>query len=395
MKRHASPFILIVCFGALVAGVVQLMVLRFESGDVYPEYSSLRSDPLGTMVLYESLDALDGFTVKRDLSTTQLPDPSGSTYLHLATTVNAWNAVPPDALKKVEQFVRAGARLVITLFPESSRRAPSAGAKKPQPAKPEDEARTKAVSLWKQWGLTPRVLNLTLGAGDVFEPVVVSNSSGLLLPDSLEWHSGTVFENVDASWTAIYTRANDAVFVERRWGAGSVAIATDSFFLSNEAMQGDRHTELLSWMIGPNRTIIFDEAHLGVVEQGGVSAMMQRYRLQWFVAALLLLAGLFIWKNATSLAPAQITDTSETYIEGRDASSGFVNLLRRNIPARDILATCYTEWKKTAAQSGGYSAARLEKADAAFKTENSKTIKDRDPVATYRTIAGLLHKRDT
>lgn len=392
MKRHASPLILIVCFAAFIVGVIQLMALRFESGDVYPEYSSLRSDPLGTMVLYESLGALGGFTVKRDLSTTELPNPAGATYLHLATTVSEWERVPPEALEKVERFVRGGARLVITLFPQSSRPPASTGAKKAATPKPEQEAQAKTVSLWKEWGLSPRVIDLKLGAEDVFEPDAVSNNSGLPLPGTVEWHSGTVFENVDLRWTQIYKRGNNAVLVERRLGGGSVAVATDSFFLSNEAMQDDRNPELLSWLIGPNRTVIFDEAHLGVVEQGGVAALLQRYRLQWFVAALFLLGGLFVWKNATSLTPPQTTDTGDIYIEGRDTSSGFVNLLRRNIPIRDILATCYTEWKKTAAQSGGYSAARLEKAETVFKTEISKTAKDRDPVETYRTITGLLHK---
>ena len=39
-----------------VAGLIQLFLLRFKAGDVYPAYSSLRSDPLGTQVLFESLN---------------------------------------------------------------------------------------------------------------------------------------------------------------------------------------------------------------------------------------------------------------------------------------------------------------------------------------------------
>jgi hypothetical protein len=171
-------------------------------------------------------------------------------------------------------------------------------------------------------------------------------------------------------------------------------VATDSYFLSNEALQNDRHPDLLAWLIGPNRIVVFDEAHLGVVEQPGVAALMQRYRLHWFLAALFLLAGLFVWKNATSFAPARAAEASEAYIAGRDASSGFVNLLRRNIPTRDILATCFMEWKKTAstASYGRYSAVRLQQAEAAFAIENSKAAKEKDPVAAYRAIAGILHK---
>src|SRR5438876_10067245 len=39
-----------------VYGGVRLFQLRFETGDVYPEYSSLRSDPLGARVSYPSLE---------------------------------------------------------------------------------------------------------------------------------------------------------------------------------------------------------------------------------------------------------------------------------------------------------------------------------------------------
>jgi hypothetical protein len=393
MRRHSSLIILIVCLAVLAVGLIQLMALRFESGDVYPEYSSLRSDPLGTMVLYESLGTLEGFSVTRDLSATgKLPDPTGTTYLHLATTDRAWERVPPKTVADIEQFVRRGARLVITMFPASSRRTEPPPGKSPTAPKPEEEdPRQKPVSLWKEWGLTPRVLNLSLGDGGVFEPVEVFNTSDLRLPETLEWHSGLVFEKLDAAWAPVYLREGDPVVVERRFGTGSVVIATDSFFLSNEAMQNDRHADLLAWVLGPNRSVIFDEAHLGVVEQPGVAALMQRYRLRWFLAALILLAGLFVWKNATSFAPTRSAETPDAYIAGRDSSSGFVNLLRRNIPTRDILATCFMEWKKTAA-AGRYSAVRLQQAEAAFAIENSKATKDKDPVEAYRAIAGILHK---
>ena len=38
---------------ALGYGLLHLFALRFAQGDVYPPYSSLRSDPLGKKALYE------------------------------------------------------------------------------------------------------------------------------------------------------------------------------------------------------------------------------------------------------------------------------------------------------------------------------------------------------
>lgn len=41
---------------AFLYGLAHLFALRFERGDIYPEYSSLRADPPGAKALYESLD---------------------------------------------------------------------------------------------------------------------------------------------------------------------------------------------------------------------------------------------------------------------------------------------------------------------------------------------------
>lgn len=41
-------------------GLVQLFRWRFEAGDVYPPYSSLRTDPMGTQALFESFQAIPG-----------------------------------------------------------------------------------------------------------------------------------------------------------------------------------------------------------------------------------------------------------------------------------------------------------------------------------------------
>ena len=49
------------------AGAARLFTLRFESGDIYPPYSSLRADPLGAMALYESLAALPGASAARHM----------------------------------------------------------------------------------------------------------------------------------------------------------------------------------------------------------------------------------------------------------------------------------------------------------------------------------------
>ncbi|MGD8493987.1 MAG: hypothetical protein PVH44_10295, partial [Desulfobacterales bacterium] len=56
----------VVIFLGFVLGVIQLFLLRFEAGDVYPAYSTLRSDPLGGRAFYRGLENLRNTSIERN-----------------------------------------------------------------------------------------------------------------------------------------------------------------------------------------------------------------------------------------------------------------------------------------------------------------------------------------
>jgi hypothetical protein len=118
MRKSLSIIIMAGCLAIFAFGIVQLFKLRFDAGDVYPAYSTLRSDPLGTMALYESIDKLPGISAQRDFSANnRLPETPDTTYLHLAADTYEWKWMPEDAFQAINTFVRGGGRLVITLLP--------------------------------------------------------------------------------------------------------------------------------------------------------------------------------------------------------------------------------------------------------------------------------------
>jgi len=403
------------CAALFAVGIVQLFRLRFEVGDVYPPYSSLRSDPLGTMALYEGLERLPGISARRDYAASnRLPEEPNTVYLHLAAGAYDWNWVPDDLFRELDAFLARGGRLVITFFPQTResfdyfeydeaetnvvKSVPPKNGKqknkdeKSAPSKPgrkKHVATRRGVSLDDRWGFHVAFQKLE-HVGDAYEPAQVRNRTDLPLPPALDWHSGNVLTNLDAAWRTIYARGTNAVVVERRFGRGTVVIATDSYLLSNEAMWKDRHADFLAWLVGSNRNVVFDEAHLGVLETSGVTVLMRKYRLHGLAAGLLLLAGLFIWKNSVSLVPPPEDEAQRDFLAGKDASAGFVNLLRRSIPRRELFAACFQEWRKSAARTGQYSAARLQQADAVFQAESSAGTLERDPIRAYRTIANIL-----
>jgi hypothetical protein len=419
--KSRTPLILAgVCAVAFVLGIVQLFHLRFEQGDVYRPYSSLRADPLGAMALYESLERMPGVTVRRDFSAhNQLPESQHATYLHLAGDPDEWHWMPESEVAELEGFLLRGGRLVITCQPESTgessgsrsrfsndtnapvgkprhdRPNPPAG----EPFKPRDRSERKAkqddpfarlANLNERWGFSVDYERLPRDEDGQPQPVKAANRSALPLPSSLEWHSATLFTPISTNWQVVYARGTNAVVMERRFGAGSVAVASDSFFVSNEALLRDRHADLLAWLVGPNRLVVFDEAHLGVVEEPGVATLMRRYRLHGVVGGLALLMGLFVWKNSFSLVPPPPRASANGIVAGREAATGFVNLLRRSIPAGEILKVCHEQWEKSAAARHGLAAARVEQAKQIIAAELARTGRDRNPVAAYQQAARVL-----
>lgn len=417
MKKYLPIVILLGVVAAFAFGVIELFELRFQSGDVYPPYSSLRADPLGAMAFYESLEKIPGINVSRDFSAdNRLPEEPQTVYLHLAGNVFEWNWLDKDLFQEIKDYLARGNRLVITYFPETeeplfhfqemeetnsveSAKTNKMGQPKDKtnpPKKttakkkgPDDDSEDDWISLEDEWDYHPDFRELPAG-GDSYAPVVVINKTGLPLPKFLDWHSGIVFTNCDSAWKTIYARGTNAVVIERKFGKGSVVIATDSYFVSNEAMSKDRHADLLAWLVGANKNIVFDEAHLGIIETSGVATLMRKYRLHGLAAGLLLLAGLFIWKNSTSLVPSYSVEQKENFVAGKDAQAGFVNLLRRSISPRDLLAICFEEWKKSGAQKGKISSARIQQAEAIFNSEKSS------PIVAYKKISetlGTLNKK--
>jgi len=453
MKRYFPIVILLGCAAALVFGIVTLFELRFEAGDVYPEYSSLRADPLGTMALYESLEKVPGLAVGRDFSTdNRLPETTGTAYLQLGGDRYDWMWMDKDLFHEIQNFLAHGGRLVVTFYPETDVRifrlhdfdetnsvasektntvsagktnvvastgtngvvsgktnaVAAAGTNKVDEAKDrlrpnkhskgrdgDDEDLEKYYTrLSERWGLHTDLQKLDRDDNDTYRPVMVVNRTTSALPHTLAWHSAIVFTNCDSAWHVIYARGTNPVVLERKFGRGSVVMATDSYFVSNEAMTKDRHAELLAWLVGPARNIVFDESHFGIVETSGVAALMRKYRLHGLAAGLLLLAGLFIWKNSTSLVPPQADEERDDVIAGRDAAAGFVNLLRRSVAPRDLLAICFVEWKKAVGVTGRVAGTRIREAEAIVAAEDAASIGDRDPVVAYQKISETLGIRN-
>ncbi|MSU47480.1 MAG: DUF4350 domain-containing protein [Opitutus sp.] len=364
---------------------------RVAQGDLFPVYSSLRADPLGTRALHDALGRVPGLQVERGFKSIREIEATPARTLVLAGfRSRGWTRFQREEFDALDTAVRRGSRLVIALRAATAR----TDQEKAEEKKAEDEADRKRklnedgdekkakpvlVDLRRRWG-----------AG-LKERVLVSRSDGAVraddagiagLPESVAWRSDLFFDlEPNAGWRVIYRRGVAPVLVERMHGLGSIVLAADAYFLSNEALQKAREPALLAWVIGPNRRVVFDEAHLGVAARPGVASLARRYGLSGAFFTLLLLAVLFGWRRMALFVPpaADADAVALTY----HPAAGLEALLRRAVPPGELASACLKEWRPTAR------ATDQAKVTAAFEA----APKNAPAVALYNAAVRALRRR--
>jgi len=325
----------------LMWGLEQVALGPLETGEVYPPYSSLRTDPLGAKALYESLDGTPGIAVERLYKDRGVLDGPGDAMLVLGVEPVGWSAVNGKTLEEYEKLVSRGGRLVIAFLP----------------------VQRTAVSIEKRPVEERWDIRLRYRPSDGDSGNAMRRATGLYFDAGPEWRS-------------------DDRKAERAFGAGTVVLVADSFPLSNQGLRETHDAEFIAKLAGPARRVIFDENHFGVSESGSVTKLMRKYRLEGAVAVLAVVAGLFLWRSASSFLPQRETGTAVAVL-GRDSMEGMTSLLHRGVREKNLLDACFAEWSKSAGRS-----ARAERVE-----EEVRRLK-LDPVAGYRAAARvLLEKR--
>lgn len=383
MKRLATALAVMLVV-LLFVGVGRLFALRFQSGDIFPAYSSHRADPLGTRVLYESLAACEGVVLERnyapllELLQTRRTPVDQTAILFLGDTVAETDAVPRNLYQPFKQFLEDGGRCVVVLRPRNidpteRKRWNAKRAEKRQHLKDPDEPDTENESErdtcdditccppgkkgpCRKLSAEPIRLSTWLGFGIDDIPAEASTQAtrehGLTnspLPDAISCHTSLVFTNLTPDWVTLYVRDAHPVMVEKRMGKGQFVLSAPSYFVSNEAMRTERHPGLLTWIVGNKTTVIVDEYHHGIKRNPTVSVLLRRRNLYWLALPLLAVVVLFIWQTNMRLPPPEPSGSQATtaLTTDKDSSAALTNLLRSNLSPRSILDHCIQKWEQT------------------------------------------------
>ena len=335
MRRRALSYTGALLLAAVFTyGALRLFGIQFAIGEVYPEYSSLRSDPVGSKLLFDSLAGLAGLRVERNYLPPEYLPRDGAAILFLGSSIAASSVNFQD----LERVASRGNRMVLALR-----------LTKPQPS--------ELKQFQDAWHLR-------------------------IDEDPLKGRAHPFYFGDAPGWSVVDRAGSKLLALEKDFGKGTIAIFAESSDFDNEStIAGDRMAQV-SAAIGPYSTIVFDEQHLGIAEGGSVVDLARRFRLSGLMLGMALVAALFLWKNAAGFPPPART-RSEGMLAGRTSQAGLLTLLRRHVPARDLAFACWQEW--LSGNGGQVSAARIEQAAAIAR---GGTL---DPLESAREIAAVLH----
>jgi len=342
-------------------GAIRLFNRQFASGEVYPDFSSLRTDRMGTKLLYDSLRSLPGVAVERNFVPLELLPQDGATLLLLGIPPLKVNWNDGLLLRSVEATAMRGNRVVLAMHydPEGSPLTQQQLEVREEPTPTGVKKSSAPPELKTRWGVTLQ------------SNVATANGHPLSFREATGWK---VLENDD---TEILT-------IERPFGKGSVVLMAESAAFTNAATVNLDGVENVTEVLGPYRRIVFDEQHLGIAESGSIVGMARQFRLMGLALGLAICAALFIWRNASSFPPRTARAAADRF-SGRTSHAGLLTLLKRHIPPAELAAVCWREWLAT---SRGQAKPEVrERAETIVATAAAR------PVEATREIQALLHAK--
>lgn len=360
---------------AFAAGLCWAAVLRFGSGEIYPPYSSYREDPVGAKGLLESVDGLPGRTAGRNvLPFSRLKDGNDTTLLVIGIAAQTWNPAAagggapgsPARNAVLREFLSTGGRAVLAFRSDNCRFNPCAA----------------LID-----GPVPTLVEHAFPNG--------AAATGPL--GELPWHGSSYLDLPGDDWKTVAAVDGNPVVVERRTGAGSVVLATDSYLLSNEGLREDRRPAFPAWLLADNTRIIFDESHLGTMRHTTIATLARRRNLEWLLFALLVPAALFIWKSVFSFIPRSREDVrrlSGDAVDPAEGRDGLAVMVGRNAPGgTDLLETCLDEYRRSKGAVSKTDLEKLRKMNGEIAAANNRPRSRRDIAATYGRMCTIANER--
>ena len=388
-KNKVLAYVLVVVtIGTFVVVALQTFEVRLETQEGYPVASSFRADARGCRALYESLHHVPGVQTARCLRTFSNLPPADGKSLIIAGVNPQTNNLRIQDHKSLSAWAEAGGTVIVALAVDD-RNSGKAGSRDYQLVPPQKEPGSPSPNTKSTPPAEEFWIEILQSAGvQVFRHVDASARhhfvSSAFAPSG-SWLGPLYFRNLQSSWRVVAEADHLPVVIQRSLGRGNMIVIADSYPLTNGALASERETGFLGWLLRKQTTILFDESHFGFMENPGVVSLARRYGLESAFFVLLILALFFVWANRYSLVPKSASRSSESLpVPGQGGEAVFVNLLRRSLPAKDLVSTSAELWRK-----GMHDAGKTRKLDQLLPTLDPGS----SAVVRYNQLSQRLNER--
>jgi len=330
--------------GIFAAAFAILLLMAHQNQSTTSDMgSSLREDPYGTSLLFDSY-ARAGYQVERSQDEDSLSDLNAertTAFFIGGSPYNDWESKRGKLLNggkfggRLENFLARGGRVVL-IQPAWELKSESQGWEVENKWK---ETRQESGPIW----ISPDLREMPAG------------SEMMYLAADAPWLK------TDAHWTALYQRPAEAnakadtsvhVYVAmRRAGKGELVAASQVSFLLNEVIQTRPNPVLLDFLTGGRPVIWVDETLHGLHQDQGVLWLVERYRLQ--VALMLFWAALLalLWSMSGDLVRRPRRDENAQIMRhGESAGVASRHLLERSVPVEQVVAECWEQYRRRSPQ---------------------------------------------
>ncbi len=375
-----GPLLAAGIFAAVFA--ILLMMAHQNESKTSDMGSSLREDPYGTSLLFDSYGRA-GQQVKRGQDENSLSDQDASrtTAFFIGgyspndwTTNNGKIQTGTKFRKRLEDFLARGGRVVL-VAPSLDLKSESQGWEVANKWEPEKKAHQDTPP----W-ISP-------------DPRAMSpESEPMFLASAAPWLE------TDPQWTALYSRGvgdganadtSPRVYMAmRRAGDGELIAASQESFLLNEAIKTHPNPVLLDFLADGRPVIWVDETLHGLHQDQGVLWLVERYRLQTalllFWATLLML----LWSMSGDLVRLPAHNPSAGIVRrGEVAGVAARLLLQRSISKERVVPECWEQFRHCWPQD-----AQAISTDPLWGARLRTALAQR-PVEGYRELSQLIAER--
>jgi len=377
MLNWRGPLLAAGIFAAVFS--ILLLMARQNQSNTSDMGSSLREDPYGTSLLFDSYGRA-GYQVKRSQDEDSLSDENALSTTaffiggHFFDRRMESGRVPSGEKfgRREEDFLARGGRVVLV-----------------DPAwKLKSESQGWEVE--NKWNPTPRESGPTWISPD--PGAMPAGSEKMYLAADAPWLK------TNAAWTVLYSGPADAkaeadssmhVFMAmRRVGSGQLIAASQQSFLLNEAIKTHPNPALLEFLAGGRPVVWVDETLHGLHQGEGVLWLVQRYRLQ--AALLLFWATLLalLWSVSGDLVRRPTRDR-DAHIMRQSEGAGVAGrrLLQRSIATEQVVGYCWEELRRCSPQD-----AQAISADPQSGPRLRAALAQ-PPLAGYRQLSQLVAER--